>query len=308
MKLAFAAFFALSAAAMAAEPGQDPERQPAIIKARVDVVNILATVRDRRGGYVTDLSKDDFSVTEDKVPQEIDFFSFESGENAQPLTIALLIDTSGSVKDKLLFEKQAAMEFFRTTIRSDKDLASIVQFDSDINLVQDFTSDLEILASSLNTVRAGGATKLYDAIYLGTEELLRHQIGRRVMVVLSDGRDTNSDVSQHEAIRTAQLRDVLIFGVGVKSPGSSPDFGVLKDFARSTGGEFYQSKIDLQRLRAAFRKINDEIKNQYSIGYISKNTRRDGSFRSIQIKVKKRGLKVSHRKGYFAPQPIQGGS
>ncbi|HSR52723.1 MAG TPA: VWA domain-containing protein [Acidobacteriota bacterium] len=274
-----------------------------MIRSRVDVVNILATVR-KDDDYVANLTRDDFVVYEDGVPQEIEFFSYESGEDAQPLTVVLAMDTSGSVKDKLEFERMAAMEFFKGTLRPNKDLASVVQFDSEINLVQDFTFDLPVLEQALSTVRAGGATKLFDAIFLAVDELLRHQFGRRVLVVLSDGKDTNSLYSQEQAIRKAQEEDVVIFGIGVRSSHSNPNFGALESMAKSTGGDFFKSKIQLARLREAFSRINAEIKNQYSISYTSKNQRADGNFREIEVKVKRGGVKVKHRDGYFAPSPF----
>lgn len=279
---------------------QTEDQAPPLIKARVEVVNVLATVRDKKGRYVSDLTKADFDVYEDGVKQNIEFFNYESGEESQPLTIVLAIDTSGSVKSKLRFEQLAANDFLSETLRENKDMAAIVQFDSELGLVQDFSFDLETLTEAIFDLRAGGATKLYDAIYAATEDLLAHEVGRRVLVILSDGADTQSSVSDDEAIRVAQQRDVLIYGIGVRSRGADSDFGKLKDFAEATGGLFFKSKSDLNRLREAFERINREIKNQFSIGYVSTNPRRDGSFRKIEVRVKRRGLKVTHRKGYYA--------
>ncbi len=269
------------------------------IRATVDVVNILCTVRNRSGKYLSDLKRKDFDVYEDGVPQQIEFFGYETGDQARPLTVVLLIDTSGSVKDKLRFEQEAATEFLRETLRKQKDLAAVVQFDSDINLVQDFTHDLSRLNDAILEIQAGGATKLYDAIWLSVEELLHSEIGRKVLVILSDGADTHSRVKEEEAIRVAQEEDVIIYGIGVR--GRSSRFGKLKKFARATGGVFFNSKADLKELRAAFTRINQEIKNQYSIGYVSTNQKRDGTFRKIELRVRQRGLKVTHRKGYHAP-------
>ncbi len=281
---------------------QDPD-EPATIKARVEVVNILATVRDKKGRYVSDLTRDDFDIYEDGVKQNLEFFHFESGEDAQPLTIVLAIDTSGSVKEKLRFEQLAATEFLRKTLRENKDMAAIMQFDSDLWMVQDFTFDLDALSQAILDIRAGGATKLYDAIYTATEDMLAQEVGRRVLVVLSDGADTQSAVSEDEAIRVAQSRDVLIYGIGVRSRIGDSDFGKLKDFANATGGLFFKSKTDLGRLLEVFSEINQEIKNQFSLGYVSTNQKKDGSFRRIEVRVKRSGLKVTHRKGYYAGEP-----
>ncbi len=273
------------------------------IRASVDVVDVLCTVQDRRSRYIGNLTRDDFEIYEDGVKQKIDFFHHETGEKARPLSVLMLVDTSGSVKDKLHFEQEAASEFLRQTLAQNKDMAAIVQFDSEINLAQDFTFDIPLLEEALQAIRAGGATKLYDAVWLGVKDLLSEEVGRRVLVILSDGADTQSTIEAEEAIRASQINDVVIYGIGVKSRRFDSDFGKLKKFANATGGRFYNSKANLKRLRQAFSQISKEIKNQYSLGYVSSNKRRDGSFRSVEIKLKRRGLKLNHRQGYYAPVP-----
>lgn len=275
-----------------------------VIRATVEVVNIICTVRDRNGAYVSDLKRDEFETYENGIRQDIQFFNYEFGENAQSLTIVLLIDTSGSVKDKLQFEQTAAIEFLRGTLRENKDMAAAIQFDSEINLVQDFTHDFSRLERAILEIRAGGSTKLYDAIWLAVRELLRNETGRKVLVVLSDGADTQSQVKEEEAIRAAQEEDTIIYGIGVRGGMYAADFGKLRKFAQATGGLFFNSKVDIRELREAFKKINQEIKNQYSIGYVSKDQRRDGAFRPIEVRVKRSGLKVTHRKGYYAPRNL----
>ena len=273
------------------------------IRTSVDVVDILCTVQDRRSRYIGNLTRDDFEIYEDGVKQNIDFFHHETGEKARPLSVLILVDTSGSVKDKLHFEQRAASEFLRQTLAQNKDMAAIVQFDSEINLAQDFTFDIPLLEEALLEIRAGGATKLYDAIWVGVKDLLSEEVGRRVLVILSDGADTQSMVGAKEAIQASQINDVVIYGIGVKSRRFDSDFGKLKKFARATGGRFYNSKANLKRLRQAFSQISKEIKNQYSLGYVSSNKKRDGSFRSVEVRVKRRGLKLNHREGYYAPVP-----
>lgn len=285
------------------EPPAGSAQEPTpTIKARVEVVNILATVRDKKGHYVGDLTAEDFDVYEDGVKQQIQFFNYESGADAQPLTIVLALDTSGSVKEKLDFEQEAAMEFLRQTLRPNKDMAAVVMFDSELYLVQDFSFDLKTLEQAIQDIRAGGATKLYDAVFTISEDLLAYEVGRRVLVVLSDGADTQSAVLAEDAIRSAQRHDVLIYGIGVRTRGFDADFGKLEDFAKATGGLFFKSKTDLRRLREVFSQINKEIKNQFSLGYVSTNKTRDGGFRRVEVKVRRRGLKVTHRKGYYAEE------
>jgi len=280
---------------------QQQKDQRPVIRARVDVVNVLCTVRDNggKGKYIEDLRKEDFEVYEDDVRQNIQYFNHGMGEEADPLSIALLIDTSGSVKSKLTFEQKAAVEFLKSTLRKEKDLAAVLQFHEEVQLLQDFTYDPELLRSAILETRAGGGTKLYDAVYVASEDLLKNEVGRRVMVVLSDGDDTLSELDKKDAIKAAQEHDAVIFGLGIRS--ADTNYGALKSFAQETGGLFVDSEIDLDRLREAFAKINGEIKNQYSIGYVSPNKARDGAFRELKIKLKKRGLKVKHRKGYYAP-------
>lgn len=273
------------------------EERP-VFRTEVEVVNVICTVR-KGNRYISNLTREDFEVIEDKVKQEIEYFAFESGEEAQPLNIVLLVDTSGSVKDKLKFEQLAADAFLQETLRPKKDLAAVVQFDSEINLVQDFTYDLKTLGNSIEGIAAGGATKLYDAIFLSVDDLLRHEVGRKLLVILSDGADTQSLMKAEDAIRVAQEHDVMIFGIGVQGGRARSDFGTLKKFAERTGGLFFNSKVSLDELRKAFSAINQAIKNQYSLGYRSNNTKGEG-FRSIKVKVKGRGLKVSHRRGYYA--------
>jgi len=280
---------------------QDWEEETPVIRASVDVVNVLCTVQERRDNYVTDLKQEDFEIIEDGVRQKVQFFSNETGEDAQPLTVVLLIDTSGSVKDKLAFEQEAASEFLRQTLRKNKDLAAIVQFDSEVSLIQDFTYDYSVLESAILSIRAGGSTKLYDAIWVSVNDLLRHEVGRRMLVILSDGADTQSLTRDNEALKIAQEHDVVIYGLGVRSARFDSNFGKLKNFAEGTGGLFLDSKVDLQKLREAFRRINRGIKNQYALGYVSTNPRRDGSFREIKVRMKRSGLNVTHRKGYYAP-------
>jgi VWFA-related protein len=280
---------------------QSRDQRP-VIRAKVEVVNVLCTVRDKggKGNYVSGLIKDDFEVFENGARQTVDYFNHGMGEEADPLTIALLIDTSGSVKNKLSLEQEAAVEFLRTTLRKNKDIAAVVQFHEEVKLEQDFTFDLELLERAVRRTRAGGGTKLYDAIWVAAEELLKDEAGRRVAVVLSDGDDTLSELSRKDAIQAAQEQDIVIFGVGVRSPGAN--FGALKTFARETGGLFVDADVNLREMREAFLKINGDIKNQYSLGYVSTNPAGGPGFREIRIRVKKPGLNVKHRKGYYAAE------
>ena len=276
------------------------ESQPTI-RAEVALVNVFFTAKDKKGRPVRNLKADDFLVFENRRPQQIEYFSEQGEKGDVPLTIALLIDTSGSVKEKLEYEKTTAAEFFREILRPNKDLALIMQFYSEVVLVQDFTQSQADLINALSGLRAGNSTALYDAVYLAAEEKLKHEIGRKIMVVITDGEDTASKISKEEAIETAQKSDTLIYGIGVRSPGFGHDFGVLKKFAEETGGEFFSPRARLDEIREAFRSIGEDIQGQYSLAYRSDDGRKDGKFRSINIRCKVRGVRIRARKGYYAP-------
>jgi Ca-activated chloride channel family protein len=269
------------------------------IRAEVALVNIVFSVTDKQDRTIPGLKAEDFLVFEDKKAQKIEYFSDLSAGNEVPLTIALLIDTSGSVKDKLEFEKQTAAEFLETVLRKNKDLALLIQFDSEVNLVHDFSNDAQTLIGALDALAAGNSTSLYDAIYLAVEEKLRHETGRRIIVAITDREDTSSKLRKEEAIESAQKSDVLIYGIGVRSELGT-NFGVLKKFAEETGGTFFSPRAKLPAIREAFQAIGRDIKGQYSLAYRSTNQLRDGSFRAIEIRSKVNGLRIRARKGYYA--------
>jgi VWFA-related protein len=294
-----AAFFA----AWPAGNNASSQETPPVIRAEVALVNVVFTATDKKGIPLRDLKADDFQVFEDRVPQKIEYFSELKEGSEVPLTIALLIDTSGSVKEKLDYEKTTAAEFFKEILRPNKDLALIIQFDSEVNLVQDFTQSQEALLSALDGLRAGNSTSLYDAVYLAAEEKLKEEIGRKVMVVITDGEDTASKVRKEEAIEAAQRSDALIYGIGVRSEGYQHNFGVLEKFAEETGGAFFSPHAKLEEIRAAFRAIGEDIRGQYSLAYRSTNEKKDGTFRRIDLRCKVRGVQIRARRGYYAPKP-----
>ena len=300
ISMASLALFLLLVWTRPAEPSLAPQEPQATIRSEVALVNIVFSAVDRKKRIVSDLQKHDFRIYEDRTPQEILYFSDLSEAAEIPLTIALLIDTSGSVKDKLEYEKRTASEFFSKVLRKNKDLALIIQFDSEVNLVQDFTDDQERLLGALDSLRAGNSTSLYDAVFLAVEEKLRHETGRKVVIAITDGEDTASKIDKKLAVETAQKSDVLIYGIGVRG-GYGANFGVLKNFAQETGGRFFSPRSRFSEIQAAFQAINEDLKGQYSVAYVSNNKKRDGSFRSIKLQCKRKGVKIRARKGYYAP-------
>ncbi|MBZ5497613.1 MAG: VWA domain-containing protein [Acidobacteriia bacterium] len=294
---------AVSLALVIPAPKMQPARQvpQTTIRTEVALVNVVFSATGRDGKVVSGLKADDFLVFEDKKPQTIDYFNDWTKGSDIPLTIALLIDTSGSVKTKLDFEKETAAEFFRHVLRRNKDLALIIQFDSDVNLVQDFTEDPDRLTAALDTLRAGNSTALYDAVFLAVDEKLKQETGRRVIVVITDGTDTSSKVKEKEAIEVAQRSDVLIYGIGVRGD-DLVSFDVLRKFAEDTGGRFFSPGYRLAEIRAAFQAIGEDLQGQYSLAYRSTNTVRDGAFRRIDLRCKVPGVSIRARKGYYAPK------
>jgi VWFA-related protein len=278
--------------------GQDPQ---ATIRTEVALVNVLFSALDRNNKIAAGLKTDDFMVFEDRQPQKIEFFSEIGKGNDVPLTIALLIDTSGSVKNKLDFEIETATEFFKSVLRKSKDLALIIQFDSDVNLVQDFTDDMGKLSGALGSLTAGNSTSLYDAVYLAVEEKLKTETGRKVIVVITDGEDTASKLRKEVAIEAAQKGDVLIYGIGVRGDFGA-NFGVLKKFSDETGGMFFSPRAKFTEIQDAFRAIGEDLKGQYSLAYSSTNPKKDGTFRLIEVRSKQPGIKIRSRKGYYAPK------
>ena len=294
----------ISARSQSRPNDQEPQ---ATIRAEVALVNVIFNAVDRNDHFVTGLKASDFMVFEEKQPQKIEYFS-ELGKSSDiPLTIALLLDTSGSVKNQLNFEKETAAEFFRDVLRRNKDLALIIQFDADVNLVQDFTEDPKRLINALDSLEAGNSTALYDAVFLAADEKLKGETGRKIIVVITDGEDTSSRLRKEAAIEAAQKNDVLIYGIGVRSEMGT-NFGVLKKFAEETGGIFFSPRARFSEIQTAFRAIGADLQGQYSLAYSSTNKKKDGSFRSIEIRSRVSGLRIRARKGYYAPRERWGSS
>ena len=269
----------------------------------VDLINVFCSVWDKKtSNFITNLTRDDFSVFEDQKKQEIINFVRETD---LPLTIALLIDTSQSVAPKLKFEQEAAINFFHSVLR-DRDRAMLVEFDSGVTMVQDFTNDPNLLAKQIRTLKAAGGTALYDAITLTCDEKLIRETGRKAIVILSDGEDLSSRGTFEEALEMAQRAEAIIYSISVNRggffgvEGSKEGDRVLKKFAEESGGRTF-TPFKVEELEDSFRQINQELRSQYNIGYLSSNAARDGSYRRIEIRIAEKDTKVSFRRGYYAP-------
>jgi Ca-activated chloride channel family protein len=291
------------------KPGPASSQRPPVkyddqtYRVSVDLINIFCSVWDKNtNAFVTNMSREDFAIYEDNKKQEIKNFSREMN---LPLTIAMLIDTSQSVAPKLKFEQDAATTFFQSVLK-DKDRAMLLEFDSGVTLVQDFTNDPNKMAKQIRSLRAAGGTAMYDAIYLACDEKLIREMGRKAIVILSDGEDQSSKASLEQAMEMALKAEATIFSISVNRGGF---FGVgntkngdhiLKQLAEETGGRaFFPFKVE--ELEDSFRQISQELRSQYNIGYLSNNPNRDGNYRKIEVRIIEKGTKLNYRKGYYAP-------
>ena len=298
MKKLFLTCGALCAVLLAAEsqqtkgPAQTP--QPPIAESDTQItldvnrVNMLFTVSDKKGRFVTNLAKDEFEVVESKKPQSIVEFAAESD---LPLRLAVLIDSSNSIRDRFRFQQEAAVEFINSVMRP-QDRAVVVSFDTGPELVADLTNDTEKLAKAVRDLRPGGGTSLYDAIFFACREKLqqdqpRHKF-RRALVVLTDGEDNQSRYSRDQALEMAHKADVVIYAISTNISGIQTDGDkVLKYFAAETGGQtFFPFKV--ADLAQSFENIANELRHQYSILYRPEPAKTDGLFHEVTIKVKNR--------------------
>ena len=296
-----------------------------VIKLDVNLVNVLCSVRNKSGGLVGNLEKKDFQIFEDGKQQEVKFFSRETNV---PLTIGLLVDTSESQERLLDIEKRAAYQFFTKVLRKD-DLAFLMQFGAEAELLQDDTGSPRLLQDGLNqlhmSVPVGGlhpgpvptqqnlaGTILFDAVFLAADEKLKGEVGRKAMVLITDGVDTGSKTSIQKAIEAAQKADSIIYSIDYEDPSAYGyrGFGTinlgggrgeadLRRMSTETGGRVF--KVDRKNsLDDIFRDLQDEMRTQYAIGYSPTNGAKDGSFRKIEIRTSSKDMKVQARKGYYA--------
>jgi VWFA-related protein len=295
---------------------QEPVTQGAPIKSQVTLVNIFATVRDKNKRIVTDLKKEDFKLTEDNQDQTIAFFSKES---TLPITLALLLDTSGSEQFMLGGIQDAGSSFLARILRKG-DEALVMSFDTDVDLLSDFTDDRGILERAVHKTRintpGGGmiagnpgpigsqhqtGTALYDAIYLACSEKLNTEAGRKAIVIVTDAQDEGSRVRIEEAIESAQRTDTVIHILLVADPRFGGNLGAAKRLTEETGGRVIVVSSE-KKLNQAFDEISEELRSQYTLGYYPTNSAHDGKFRKIRVDTSNHDLKVLARKGYYAPK------
>lgn len=302
-----------------AQPGQS-------IVSNVRLVDILFSVVNRRQKFVTDLDQADFKVSEDNQLQQIRFFSRQTD---LPLRIALLLDTSNSIRERLTFEQDAAVNFLYNVMRPDRDQAFLMTFDAEPEIILDYTNDMDKLRDTIQAQRAGGGTALYEAIIKASDKLAKAPLTknadpdvRRILVVISDGEDNLSGHTRVDAIEAAQRAGTVMYPVSTSTEWVSADPSndmqkrmdrkimknegdkVLEAFADETGGRaFFPYHVD--DVAQSFLDIGTELRSQYSLAYIPINGISDGKYRKIKIElVNRKGLEVRTRKGYFATPPI----
>ncbi|MGC2108643.1 MAG: VWA domain-containing protein [Candidatus Korobacteraceae bacterium] len=286
-------------------PATEPDDTLTVIRKRVDEVNVVFTVTDKRDHFVKDLSQNDFRVFDDSKPA-LSIQSFNKETNL-PLRVGLLIDASNSVRDRFKFEQEAAIEFLNQIIRPRFDKAFVIGFDTTPEVTQDFSDDAEALSRGVRMLRAGGGTAMYDAIYFACRDKLmqvdKGQIAtRRAIILLSDGEDNQSRVSREEAVEMAQRAEVIIYAISTNTSGLKlRGDKVLEHFAEETGGKaFFPFKIE--DVSNAFSEISDELRSQYAISYKPADFNADGKYRKIEILADNKKYKVRARKGYYAPK------
>ena len=304
-----------------AQPQQDqqPPQSPQTLKRETTLVNVFVTARDKKNGIISDLTQNDFKISEDGQEQKVAFF--EKDVN-MPITLGLLIDTSGSMYNVIGAEQDTASRFLREVMRK-KDEAMVISFDFDVDLLADFTQDTNVLErairrTSINSVGGGGVvtpgtvpqgsnaggTDLYDAAYLACHDELASEAGRKGVILMTDAEDTGSKLRLQDAIEACQRADAVIHVLLISDSSFSGAFGsgpsVARKMSDDTGGRVINVHNE-KSLEKAFDVISEELRSQYVIGYYPTNEKRDGTFRKIKVDIARPDVKVLARKGYYAP-------
>ena len=305
---------ALASPLLPQESPQQPAQGP-VLKSTVNLVNLFVTVRDKHKRIVPNLTKEDFQVFEDNQPQKVAFFSKEV---TLPITLGLLLDTSGSEQEMLAAIQDAGSRFMNRVMRKG-DEAMVLSFDTDVDLLSDFTEDRAALdraihRSRINAPMGGGmvnpgpvptgnitGTALYDAIYLACNDKLATEAGRKAIVIVTDAQDEGSKMSLEEAIEAAQRTDTVIHILLVSDPRFGANGGVGRKLSEETGGRMISVSSE-KKLEQAFDEISEELRSQYTVGYYPTDTAKDGRFRKVKVDMTNKDYKALTRKGYYAPR------
>jgi VWFA-related protein len=307
---------------------QEDDQSVATLKLQVNLVDLFFTVKDKQGNLVPHLTKDDCTVSEDKQPQKLKSFV---AETHQPLTLGILLDTSGSQQNVLPLEQDVGSQFLERVLQK-KDEAFLLSFDVNVDLLQDYTNSPRLLSramskAEINTAGGNGAggipgagggtvptigapkgTLLYDAVYLASNEKMSQETGRKAMILLTDGEDEGSVHKIQDAIAAAQKSNVIVYTILIADRGFYGGFGysgfsAMKKLTEETGGRLIDVGNNGKKLADAFQQIEDELRTQYVATYTPLNTKLDGTFRRVSVECRGDGMKVQVRKGYFAVPP-----
>jgi VWFA-related protein len=308
LPLAVAVAASMAVPAVPQEPSQGPT-----LRSTVNLVNLFATVRDKNKRIVGDMKQEDFKVFEDNQEQKVAFFSKEV---TLPITLGLLIDTSGSEQNRLGAEQEAASRFLERVMRKG-DEAMVISFDLDVDLLADFTDDRAQIERAISKARIGavsggvvtpgtipsntGGTHFYDAVFLACNDKLVTEAGRKALVIITDAQDEGSKLRLEEAIESAQRTDTVVHVLLVHDPGYSWRPDVAKKLSDETGGRTIEVSSE-KRLNEAFDQISEELRSQYTLGYYPTNTAKDGRFRKVKVETTNKDFKILTRKGYYAPK------
>ena len=304
------------------QKSQDSQEPTTTLKVNVNVVQLFFNVKEKHGGLVPNLTKNDFEIYEDGKPQTIKYFTAESN---LPLTLGMMIDASGSQRNVIDMEKEVGGAFLRQ-ILTEKDEAYVISFDITVDLLQDFTRDTHRLQAALNKAKvnvdysSGGipgmgggpvpqrgnspGTLLYDAVYLSSHDMLSKEVGRKAMIILTDGQDEGSRLKLQDAIEAAQKADAIVYVLLCADRGFYGGFGYsgegdMRKLTEQTGGRVINVGNKFDKLREAFDQIAAELRSQYNIGYTPINEKKDGTYRKVEIK-SKQSYKIQARAGYYA--------
>ena len=305
-----------------AQKSADSQEPVETLKANVNVVQLFFNVKDKHGALIPNLTKDDFQIFEDGKPQTIKYFTPETN---LPLTLGIMIDSSGSQRNVIDMEKEVGGAFLKQ-ILTDKDEAYVISFDITVDLLQDFTRDVHRLQAALNKAKVnvdytsgiqgmGGGpvpqrnspgTLLYDAVYLSAHDMLSKEVGRKAMILLTDGQDEGSRLKIQDAIEAAEKADAIVYVLLCADRGFYGGFGMgysgegdMRKLTEQTGGRVINVGNKFDKLKEAFNQIAAELRSQYNIGYVPTNIKQDGTYRKLEIK-NKENYKIQARAGYYA--------
>src|SRR5579872_2397796 len=305
-----------------AQQSDNSQEPTETLKVNVNVVQLFFNVKDKHGALIPNLKKEDFEISEENAPQTIKYFAAESN---LPLTLGMMIDSSGSQRNVIDMEKEVGGAFLKQ-ILTDKDEAYVISFDISVDLLQDFTRDTHRLQAALNKAKvnvdftSGGipgmgggpvpqhnspGTLLYDAVYLSAHDMLSKETGRKAMILLTDGQDEGSRLKIQDAIESAQKADAIVYVLLCADRGFYGGFGgysgesEMRKLTEQTGGRVINVGNKFDKLREAFDQIANELRSQYNIGYTPTNPNQDGTYRKIEIK-NKQNYKIQARAGYYA--------